>query len=156
MSNYLNMETVIGRICIAETDNTITHLLLPGESAPAGSTEAQTVLLLKAADELREYFAGKRKSFDLPLSPQGTAFQQSVWNSLLQIPYGETRSYKQIAELIGCPAGCRAVGGANNRNPISIIIPCHRVIGANGSMVGYGGGLKLKEYLLALEAVHLR
>ena len=156
MINYLNMETVIGRICIAGTDNAITHLLLPGEAPPAGSTEAETALLLQAADELREYFAGKRKSFDLPLSPQGTAFQQRVWNSLLQIPYGETRSYKQIAESIGCPAGCRAVGGANNRNPISVIIPCHRVIGANGSMVGYGGGLKRKEYLLALEAAHLR
>jgi methylated-DNA-[protein]-cysteine S-methyltransferase len=154
MSNHIIVETAIGDIFIAEKQGAVTHLLLPGEERPAGTAEARTELLLKAADELREYFEGKRKSFDLPLSPQGTAFQKSVWNSLLQIPYGETRSYKQIAGAVGCPAGYRAVGGANNRNPIAIIIPCHRVIGANGSLVGYGGGLELKKYLLALEATN--
>ena len=94
---------------------------------------------------------GKRKSFDLPLKPEGTEFQKKVWNALLDIPYGETRSYKDIAVAIGNPKACRAVGMANNRNPISIIIPCHRVIGANGSLVGYGGGLPIKIELLNLE-----
>jgi methylated-DNA-[protein]-cysteine S-methyltransferase len=156
MNKHLDLETAIGRICIAEENGSITHLLLPGEELSAESVEGETELLLKAAAELKEYFAGKRKSFDLPLSPQGTAFQQKVWNALILIPYGETRSYKQIAGSIGSPAACRAVGMANNKNPIAIIIPCHRVIGADGSMVGYGGGLELKKYLLALESANLR
>lgn len=156
MIKHLNVETAIGRICIAEENEAITHLLLPGEELPAESVEGESALLLKAAAELKEYLAGKRKNFDLPLSPQGTIFQQKVWNSLILIPYGETRSYKQIAESTGSPAACRAVGMANNRNPIAIIIPCHRVIGADGSMVGYAGGLELKQYLLALESANLR
>jgi len=114
----------------------------------------ETPLLRKAADQLEEYFSGSRKTFDLPLSYQGTPFQMADWNALLTIPYGETRSYKQIAQQIGRPGAYRAVGMANNRNPISIIIPCHRVIGHDGSMVGYGGGLAYKEYLLQLEQKH--
>lgn len=101
--------------------------------------------------ELQEYFAGKRKEFTVPVRLKGTSFQQEVWKALQKIPYGETRSYGQIAEMIGNPKACRAVGGANNRNPVMIIIPCHRVIGADGSLVGFGGGLEVKCCLLELE-----
>lgn len=111
----------------------------------------ETDLLRKAAQQLCEYFSGKRQVFDLPVDPQGTEFQQRVWKELQKIPYGETRSYGQIAKAANCPKGCRAVGMANNHNPIAIIIPCHRVIGANGKLVGYAGGLEIKQYLLALE-----
>jgi O-6-methylguanine DNA methyltransferase len=100
---------------------------------------------------LSEYLIGERKSFDLPLNPRGTVFQQQVWKALCDIPYGETRSYKQIAEAIGNPKAVRAVGMANNRNPLLIVIPCHRVIGANGKLVGYGAGIEKKEFLLKLE-----
>jgi methylated-DNA-[protein]-cysteine S-methyltransferase len=108
-------------------------------------------VLLATADQLREYFAGHRRTFDLPLAPQGTGFQQIVWNALLAIPFGQTRSYGQIAAAIGRPAASRAVGAANGRNPIAIIVPCHRVIGASGDLTGYGGGLPTKRWLLAHE-----
>ena len=110
-------------------------------------------LIAEAFRELEEYFSGTRREFDLPLNPQGTPFQRSVWAALRRIPYGGTASYKEIAEAVGCPGGSRAVGMANNRNPIAILIPCHRVIGANGKLVGYAGGLDLKRKLLELEAV---
>ncbi|GAA4710966.1 methylated-DNA--[protein]-cysteine S-methyltransferase [Brevibacillus fulvus] len=105
------------------------------------------------AEQLAEYFAGQRQIFELPIDLYGTVFQKQVWNQLSRIPYGQTRSYKQIAVAMGKETAVRAVGGANNKNPISIIIPCHRVIGANGSLVGYGGGLAIKEYLLSLEGI---
>ncbi|CDE23966.1 methylated-DNA--protein-cysteine methyltransferase [Amedibacillus dolichus CAG:375] len=101
--------------------------------------------------QLQEYFDGLRKEFTLPLVLEGTAFQKKVWTALCKIPYGETRSYQDIARMIDQPKACRAVGMANNRNPIVIVIPCHRVIGKNKTLVGYGGGLKRKEYLLKLE-----
>ena len=110
-----------------------------------------TPLLEKTKKELAEYFAGKRKEFDLPLNPEGTPFQMKAWEGLRTIPYGETRTYKQMAEYAGSPKGYRAIGLANNKNPISIIIPCHRVIGADGKLVGFGGGLDKKELLLNLE-----
>ena len=103
------------------------------------------------ATELREYFAGERREFSLRLAPQGTPFQQRVWKALCRIPYGETWSYGQLASQIGKPSASRAVGLANGRNPLPIVIPCHRVIGANGSLTGYGGGLPIKRHLLALE-----
>ena len=108
----------------------------------------------KAIEQLSEYFAGQRKVFELPLSLRGTDFQLRDWNALLEIPYGETRSYKDIAEAVGCPRGFRAVGMANRRNPLPIVVPCHRVIGADGSLTGYAGAnkaLAIKEYLLKLE-----
>jgi methylated-DNA-[protein]-cysteine S-methyltransferase len=101
--------------------------------------------------QLKEYFAGERTRFDLRLAPQGTAFQKAVWAALLRIPFGETASYGDIARAIGKPAATRAIGGANHRNPIAIVIPCHRVIGADGSLTGYGGGLDTKRLLLELE-----
>lgn len=114
----------------------------------------ETQLLTEAKKQMQEYFAGKRKKFELPLSLQGTEFQKQDWQALLQIPYGETRSYGEIARAIGCPKGSRAVGMANRNNPIAIIIPCHRVIGSDGSLTGYAGknkALDIKEYLLKLE-----
>ena len=108
-------------------------------------------MLRQCEEELTAYFAGTLRTFSVPLQPVGTPFQLSVWEALRQIPYGETRTYAQIAEAIGNPKACRAVGMANNRNPISILIPCHRVIGAGGALVGYGGGLEVKKFLLALE-----
>lgn len=107
----------------------------------------------KVIAELEEYFAGTRREFSVTLDMYGTPFQQTVWTALTHIPYGETRSYKDIAQFIGSSKAVRAIGGANNRNPIPLIVPCHRVIGANGSMVGYGGGLPIKEHLLLLEGV---
>ena len=118
---------------------------LPGEHL---SLHRQT------AAQLAEYFAGRRESFSLPLAPRGTEFQCRVWKELQRIPYGETRSYGEIAAAIGRPRACRAVGMANHRNPISILIPCHRVIGSGGALVGYGGGLAIKETLLRLEREH--
>ena len=101
---------------------------------------------------MEEYFAGQRKEFSLPLAPKGTEFQLRVWQALLQIPYGETRSYGELAAMVGNPKACRAVGGANHRNPLSILIPCHRVVGTGGSLTGYAGGLSVKEFLLKLES----
>ena len=104
-----------------------------------------------AIAELREYFAGERRTFTVPLAPAGTPFQLRVWRALLEIPYGETTSYGELAQRLGQPTASRAVGLANGSNPIPVIIPCHRVIGANGSLTGYGGGLPIKQRLLALE-----
>ena len=111
----------------------------------------ESPLIQEAAKQLREYFAGTRRVFDLPLSFEGTEFQQKVWAALLAIPYGETRTYGEIAAQAGNPKAARAAGMANNRNPIAIICPCHRVIGSDGSLVGFGGGLPVKKYLLDLE-----
>lgn len=108
--------------------------------------------LVKAREQLNEYFAGSRTAFDLPLAAQGTAVQKEVWHALTQIPFGETRSYGEIARQLGKPKASRAIGAANGRNPISIIVPCHRVIGADGSLTGFGGGLERKQWLLAHEA----
>jgi len=143
----------IGKVGIAETDGAISHIFFNDTTnkPPKTAELQQTPLLQRAAAQLREYFDGKRTEFDLPISCVGTEFQMSVWQALQEIPYGKTCSYKDIAEKIGNPKACRAVGLANNRNPISIIVPCHRVVGHSGKLVGYGGGLLIKEYLLELE-----
>ncbi|NLK98468.1 methylated-DNA--[protein]-cysteine S-methyltransferase [Defluviitalea saccharophila] len=143
-------ETKIGTIGLVENGEAITYVCF-GENLPKDIEISETPLLKKANEQLQEYLNGKRKVFDLPLEPKGTAFQQKVWEVLREIPYGTTCSYKDIAEKIGNPKACRAVGMANNRNPISIFIPCHRVIGANGKLVGYGGGLDIKAKLLEIE-----
>ena len=141
-------ETNLGSVTFVEEDGALlaitTHQTYECE-------RSETPLIKEAYRQLSEYLMGKRKRFDLPLNPRGTEFQQQVWKALYDIPYGETRSYKQIAETIGNPRAVRAVGMANNRNPLLIVIPCHRVIGANGKLVGYGGGIAMKEYLLKLE-----
>ncbi len=151
MLNAYYYDTSIGGIGLVENGKAIVYLSF-GDIEIKDITIKETKLLNRAYIELEEYLKGIRKVFDLPLEPHGTEFQQKVWKALLEIPYGETRSYKDIAEKIGNSKASRAVGLANNRNPISIFIPCHRVIGANGKLVGYGGGLDIKERLLTLEA----
>lgn len=150
MSNVYYYETKIGKIGIVENGTAITEMYF-GENISKGVNIIETPLLKKANQELQEYLTGKRKIFDLPLAPQGTEFQQKVWKALQEIPYGKTCSYKYIAENIGNIKACRAVGMANNKNPIPIFIPCHRVIGSNGNLVGYAGGLDIKEKLLEIE-----
>lgn len=142
----------VGRICIEATDMAITKIQMGGTEE--GVNVCETALIAEAAGQLREYFDGSRQSFALPLQAEGTAFQKKVWQGLRAIPYGETRSYQALAESIGHPKACRAVGGANHCNPIMIVIPCHRVIGKNGSLVGFGGGLDVKAWLLDHEKKH--
>jgi methylated-DNA-[protein]-cysteine S-methyltransferase len=121
-------------------------------AVPAGAGHRPGELPLPAVrEQLAEYGGGGRRRFALPLAPRGTDFERRVWRALTEIPYGETRSYAEIAAVVGSPAACRAVGRANGRNPIAIVIPCHRVIGSDGSLTGYGGGLDLKRFLLDLE-----
>ena len=159
------MDTPIGKLLLDADDDGITRvafaadsLLLEGKADRAKRETDEVLsgnapLLDEAECQLKEYFDGARKSFDLPLSLRGTPFQMAVWDALQKIPYGETRTYGDIARQLGRPGGARAVGMANNRHPISILIPCHRVIGASGSLVGYGGGLDRKAYLLRLEGL---
>jgi methylated-DNA-[protein]-cysteine S-methyltransferase len=154
IKNIYYYQTLIGRIGIADNGDTITDVVLHGEKAPVNCRINESQLIKSAAAQINEYLAGRRKIFDLPLMAEGTEFQQQVWQALQGIPYGETRSYQQIAEQIGNIKACRAVGMANNRNPIAIVIPCHRVIGKNGTLVGYGGGLDVKARLLELEKTH--
>ncbi len=151
MKNIAFYPTSIGLIGIVEKSGVITELFFGKEYQPTDSTELETPLLKEAARQLEEYLDGKLKSFNLPLAPEGTDFQQTVWAALREIPYGETRSYKEVAETIGRPKASRAVGTANNKNPILIITPCHRVIGADGKLVGYAAGLGVKEKLLEME-----
>ena len=141
-------ETVLGDVTFVEEDGVLLAISMLSDH---GGKVEETPLIKDAFRQLSEYLIGERKEFDLPIRMKGTEFQKRVWRALLEIPYGETRSYKQIAEAIGNPKGVRAVGMANNRNQLLIVIPCHRVIGANGSLVGYGKGLEMKEFLLRLE-----
>lgn len=122
---------------------------LPRDAVPMALPA--TPLLRQAAAELTAYFAGQLRQFTVPLAPKGTPFQQKVWAALREIPYGERRSYKEIAAMVGNEKACRAVGMANNRNPLPIFIPCHRVVGSDGKLVGYAGGLDVKTFLLNLE-----
>lgn len=155
MKYYLDLQTELGWLRVVEEDAAIVRLDILREQteAPVDWKRKDTDLLLEARRQLEEYFAGIRAGFSLPLAPQGTDFQKVVWRQLEAIPYGETRTYGQIAEALGKPKASRAVGGANHNNPIAIVIPCHRVIGADGSLTGYAGGLDLKEKLLHLEGV---
>ena len=139
-----------GWLVLTEKDGVLIRLSF-SPSEESGTMTKETPLLRKAKKQLSEYFAGERKVFDLPLSPEGTPFQKKVWQALLKIPYGETASYQEIAETIGQEKAARAVGMANHRNPLPIFIPCHRVIGKNGALTGYAGGIAVKEFLLRLE-----
>lgn len=141
----------VGILEIKSTESHITQLLFK-ESAKTSSENIPAVMK-ECIRQLDEYFSGNRKDFTLPLAPEGTNFQCSVWKALQTIPYGQTISYKQLAERVENPKACRAVGSANGRNPIAIIIPCHRVIAANGTLGGYAGGLDIKTILLTLEGV---
>ena len=148
MKTFCN--TPIGCLEIEENNNYIVSVKLIKELNNDKYIDDNTILN-EAKQQINEYFLKKRKVFDLPIGFNGTKFQKSVWNSLLKIPYGETRSYKDIAKDIGNVKACRAVGMANNKNPIMIIVPCHRVIGSNGRLVGYACGLDIKKKLLELE-----
>lgn len=139
----------VGYLKVTATSKAITGIHF-SKTKSKDSKEIPAVLK-KAEKELQEYFKGKRKSFDLPLEFDGTEFQKNVWKALSTIPFGQTVSYKDIAIQVGSPKACRAVGLANNKNPISIVVPCHRVIGSSGKLVGYGGGLSNKQKLLDLE-----
>lgn len=155
MKNAYFYQTKLGRIFIAEDGQGITNLSLAQEGTDIRSEEPyilyETDRLKEAAKELNEYLNGTRREFMVALHPKGTAFQKLVWEALRNIPYGETRSYKQIAEAVGNAKACRAVGMANHKNPVMCIIPCHRVIGSDQSLVGYAGGINIKKQLLRLE-----
>lgn len=142
-----NLDSPIGILGLTAQEGYIVKLTFGGTA----ETDAQEPVLDAAESQLREYFAGARRSFDVPIRLDGTLFQQKVWLSLLEIPYGETRAYSEIAAAVGSPRAARAVGMANHVNPIPVIIPCHRAIGKSGGLIGYAGGLEMKLYLLELE-----
>jgi methylated-DNA-[protein]-cysteine S-methyltransferase len=148
MKYAFSYRTPVGQIFIAEENGAVTEL---GFAPVKGAEGRETALLRYASDQLSEYFLGQRRAFDLPLKPSGTPFQKDVWSALRDIPYGQTCAYRDVAAAVGNPKACRAVGMANNKNPIAIVIPCHRVVGADGRLVGYGGGLDIKRALLGLE-----
>jgi methylated-DNA-[protein]-cysteine S-methyltransferase len=150
------MDTPVGRLKLVASEKGLAAVLWPDDNpkrVPLNdlTEDASNPFLLQAQAELTDYFAGKRRAFTLPLDFNGTGFQKSVWQALLTISYGETRSYGQIAAQLGRHTASRAVGAANGKNPISIIAPCHRVIGTNGKLTGFAGGLETKAHLLALE-----
>lgn len=155
MINYFCYDTEIGRIKISEKDEKIIGLGF-SDYKKENEIEKETDAIRKTYLQLKEYLSGKRKNFDIEIEMIGTEFQKKVWKELLNIPYGETRSYKDIAIAIGNEKACRAVGNANNKNPIAIIVPCHRVVGSNGSMTGYAGGLDIKEKLLKIEKYNIK
>lgn len=150
------LKTKIGELCIIEEENSLTNLYLPGFNIKSiinqDVQEVETDFIKLVKQELLEYFDKNRKGFSFKLNPYGTEFQKKVWNQLIKIPYGSTATYKEIAVAIGNENACRAVGLANNKNPIPIAIPCHRVIGSSGKLVGYAGGLELKKTLLEIES----
>lgn len=156
MLYYTTFTTPYWEICLVGNDDGLTNLhLFTGEGkrelAINPHWEQNHALFAEAEKQLQEYFQGKRKRFDLALNPQGTEFQKTVWKVLCNIPYGETRSYKELAETLGKPNGARAVGTANGKNPIALIIPCHRVIAGSGKLAGFAHGLAAKQALLELE-----
>lgn len=147
--NYLYLPSPVGELTLTQEGDCLTGLYFG--RLPCRGQEGPTPILEETVRQLAEYFAGKRRDFALPLLLKGTPFQRRVWEALQAIPYGETCSYGDIARAVGSPKACRAVGGANHKNPISIIVPCHRVVGAQGGLTGYGGGLDNKRFLLDLE-----
>ena len=156
--SYMYLASPVGQLKLVANEQALVAVLWENENPKRVRLaelleEAQHPVLLETARQLNEYFAGQRRQFDLLLDFEGTDFQQKVWQALLSIPFGETRSYKQIAEQIGNPKAVRAVGAANGKNPISIIAPCHRVIGASGKLVGFAGGLENKDILLKIERI---
>ena len=152
-----HIESPIGPLLLVADEHGLTYIGLPRRGAaqePPQDVQHKPAKLRNAQKQFEEYFAGRRQVFELPLHPHGTPFQLEVWGALLSIPYGETASYAQIARSIRRPSAVRAVGAANGANPLSIIVPCHRVIGSDGELVGYGGGLPAKRWLLAHERRH--
>lgn len=151
---FYQVPTDLGPFGLVASETALTHLFFAGESPRFDMTLQETPLLREAGLQLNQYLHGERQQFTLPLDPAGSEFFQRAWQALIAIPYGETRSYQQIAVMVGNAKACRAVGLANNRNPLPIFIPCHRVIGANQKLTGYRGGLPLKQTLLELEQRH--
>ena len=152
MTYRAHFESPLGPLLLVSDGHALTGLFMNERIVPPGSVEdpdAPPFAVVRA--QLAEYFAGERRDFDLPLAPKGTSFQRAVWDALRAIPHGETISYGELARRIDSPKACRAVGLANGQNPLSIVIPCHRVVGANGKLTGYGGGLPNKAFLLDLE-----
>ncbi len=143
------IDTPIGKLTLVTTGKGLSAVSFGARVPPNGIVDEQGNRVY--VDQLSEYFAGKRKKFDLPLDLNGTDFQLSVWRALLKIPYGETRTYGEIAKSLGKPGAARAVGMANHDNPVAVVVPCHRVVGHDGSLTGYAGGLHLKQALLSLE-----
>ena len=150
-TSQLTLKTPIGLLQIITTDREVISVKPANYEKNVAGSEVSNALAQKCKAELEEYFAGKRKLFDLPLKQEGTDFQKKVWQELKQIPYGETKTYGEIAKLIDKPKAARAIGMANHNNSIMILIPCHRVIGADGSLTGYAYGTKAKKFLLELE-----
>jgi methylated-DNA-[protein]-cysteine S-methyltransferase len=153
---FKRMPAPVGTLTLVATDDGLAAILWeadrPGRARlDLDAEESGHPLLVETERQLEEYFAGRRKQFTLKLDPSGTHFQRTVWSALLTIPFGETRSYAQIARQIGKPMATRAVGAANSRNPISIVVPCHRVVGSTGALTGFAGGLSVKAHLLAFE-----
>jgi len=144
-------DTAIGKLGIAEDRGSVTHVYFETDNVPEKAKIIETPILQEAAEQIRQYLSGERTAFSIPLAPEGTPFMKQVWMLLVEIPFGKTATYGEIALKAGTPKGARAVGLANNRNPIPIFIPCHRVIGANGKLTGYRGGLAVKKQLLELE-----
>lgn len=151
MNYRCEIKTDLGTMTLIETENKISHISFSAMKKFLEIPIKKTMLLEKAEQQILEYFEGKRQNFSLPIAPEGTAFQKKVWKALQNIPYGQTRSYGEIAKEIGQCHAARAVGNANHNNPIAIVIPCHRVIGANGKLTGYYSGIDKKEFLLKLE-----
>ena len=148
------IDSPVGPLMLAADDHALRHIEFRDNCHPADRRDwhgGDNEVLQAAQQQLGEYFAGRRRVFDLPLAPRGTEFQRAVWQALADIPYGNTISYAQLAQRIGNPTGTRAVGAANGRNPLPIVLPCHRVIGADGGLTGFGGGLPTKQFLLRLE-----
>lgn len=151
MKYYIKYVSPVANLFLVEEQGQLVEISFHHLKKKEEMEEKNTELLQEVKRQLEEYFSGRLQNFDLPLKPKGTDFQKQVWKALLPIPYGETKSYGDIAKQIGKEKAVRAVGGANHVNPISIVIPCHRVIGKNGNLTGYGGGLEVKEKLLELE-----
>ncbi len=154
MNSTKQLDSPIGRLRLVATDQGLSHLLFDqqvGEDLESDGDEVEAddhPVLAAATAQLAEYFAGRRQEFDIPLDLTGTEFQRAAWSALASVPFGETRSYRQQAEAIGRPKAVRAIGAANGQNPVPIVLPCHRIVGSDGSLTGYGGGLPIKEYLL--------
>lgn len=146
--NKGSFDSVIGRIVVEDDGSFITRVYVDNAFIGSGDNSR---LFIAVKTQLEEYFCGKRREFDIPIRLNGTEFQKAVWNALLTVPYGKTASYKDIAAMIGKPKAARAVGGANNKNPIIIIVPCHRILGANGGLTGYACGTDIKHTLLNIE-----
>ena len=148
---FYQFDTPLGMMALGEEHEAIVRLYLPNTPTPRMMPHI-TPLLEEGSRQILEYLSGRRTSFSLPLHPMGTLFQQKVWQALQDIPFGETRTYRDLAQAVGCPKGFQAVGQANGKNPIPILIPCHRVIGSSGILRGYAGGTELQRALLELEA----